>query len=261
MGRACARPGQRRRRRARRSDAGGGPRWRRVSCCWCATRCVLPPRAGPQPRGAYRLPTHPGRPPLPQWARGRLPAPGARGGAGLRRALLARGRRWHLLDPHRRPGASGALPAGRAGAGWVPSRTNVPRPGGATVSGAGAARAPPASGAAGAVGRHRPPRGARAGAAAPPGGRSGGGGRPERLPAGPRGLDPGLAGPAPPAARQRQRAGRAGQRPQRGAAPEAARDAGGERSSDALAALRTLLLNGGWERYGQGRSLLHRSAA
>jgi len=35
----------------------------------------------------------------------------------------------------------------------------------------------------------------------------------------------------------------------------------GARSSDALAALRTLLLNGGWERYWQGRHLLHLSAA
>jgi hypothetical protein len=35
----------------------------------------------------------------------------------------------------------------------------------------------------------------------------------------------------------------------------------GARSSDALAALRTLLLNGGWERYWQGRHLLHLSVA
>jgi hypothetical protein len=35
----------------------------------------------------------------------------------------------------------------------------------------------------------------------------------------------------------------------------------GARSSDALAALRTLRLNGGWEEYWQGRSLLPLTAA
>src|SRR5690349_3039906 len=111
-------------------------------------RCLLP-RPGPAtatsyaPRATHRVFAHRGWAALSQWARVRLPAPGPRGGAGVRRSVLTRGGRWGLLDPDLLPGASSDLSAGRDGAGLVPSRTEVPRSGGAAVPGTPAAGPPP----------------------------------------------------------------------------------------------------------------------